>query len=93
MSEMKDRMRRGELYQADDAELIADMARAQAILARFNLTAHERHGEQAHLLRDLLGSVGDDVVIRPTFRCDYGAHITIGAGAMWCRSSRRGICS
>jgi hypothetical protein len=30
MSEMKDRMLRGELYIADDTELAADNARAQA---------------------------------------------------------------
>jgi maltose O-acetyltransferase len=80
MSDMKDRMLRGELYLADDAELIADMARAQAVLARFNATGHDEREEQDRLLRDLLGGVGDGVVIRPTFRCDYGAHITIGAG-------------
>ncbi len=80
MSVMRDRMRRGELYLADDAELIADMARAQAILARLNATSHERRDEQARLLRELLGSVGENVVVRPTFRCDYGVHITIGAG-------------
>jgi maltose O-acetyltransferase len=77
---MKDRMLRGELYRADDPELIADMARAQAILARFNATAHDERDEQDRLLRELLGGIGDGVVIRPTFRCDYGAHITIGAG-------------
>jgi maltose O-acetyltransferase len=80
MSEMKDRMLRGELYLADDPELIADMARAQAILARFNATGHDERDEQDRLLRELLGGVGDGVVIRPTFRCDYGAHITVGAG-------------
>jgi maltose O-acetyltransferase len=80
MSEMKDRMLRGELYRADDAELIADMSRAQALLARFNATGHDERAEQDRLLRELLGSVGEDVVIRPTFRCDYGAYITIGAG-------------
>jgi maltose O-acetyltransferase len=80
MSEMKDRMLRGELYRADDAELIADMGRAQAILARFNATGHGERDEQDRLLRELLGGVGENVVIRPTFRCDYGAHITIGAG-------------
>jgi maltose O-acetyltransferase len=32
------------------------------------------------LLRELIGSVGDGVVIRPPFRCDYGTDISIGAG-------------
>ena len=80
MSEMKDRMLRGELYLADDPELIADMARAQAILARFNATGHDEREAQDRLLRELLGERRRNVVIRPTFRCDYGARITIGAG-------------
>ncbi len=80
MSEMKQRMLRGVFCRAEDPELAADMARAQALLERFNATRHDEREEQARLLRELLGGVGDDVVIRPTFRCDYGAYITIGAG-------------
>jgi len=77
---MKERMLRGELYLADDPELIAGMTRAQALRERFNATRHDERDERTRLLRELLGSVGDDVVIRPPFRCDYGSHITIGAG-------------
>jgi maltose O-acetyltransferase len=80
MSEMKRRMLEGGHYRADDRELVAGMARAQALLARFNGLAPDARDEQARLLRELLGSVGDDVVIRPSFRCDYGTHISIGAG-------------
>jgi len=80
MSEMMERMLRGDLYLADDPELIAGMTRAQELFERFNATRHDEREERARLLRELLGSVGDDVVIRPPFRCDYGSHITIGAG-------------
>jgi len=80
MGEMKDRMLRGELYIADDPDLAADNARAQALLERFNATAHDAHDARAGLLRELLGGAGDGVVIKPPFRCDYGAYITIGAG-------------
>ena len=80
MSEMKDRMLRGELYIADDHELAADNARAQTLLERFNATTHDEYDERPGLLRELLGSVGENVVIRPPFRCDYGSYITIGAG-------------
>ena len=80
MSEMRDRMLRGELYLADDPVLVAQMARAQALLERFNATGNDARDEQAWLLRELLGHVGDGVVIRPSFRCDYGTHISIGAG-------------
>jgi maltose O-acetyltransferase len=77
---MKERMQRGELYLADDPELRADMARAQEILDRYNAT---RHGEQPlrdQLLRELLGEVGEGVVVNPTFRCDDGTPISSGAG-------------
>jgi maltose O-acetyltransferase len=77
---MKERMLRGELYRFDDPEVQADHARAQGILERYNATSHGERGERDRLLRELLGSVGADVVIQPAFRCDYGAHITIGAG-------------
>ncbi len=80
MSEMKDRMLRGELYIADDPDLAADNARAQALLERYNATAYDAHDERAGLLRELLGGAGEGVVIKPPFRCDYGTLITIGAG-------------
>ena len=80
MGEMRERMLRGELYLADAPELVAGMSRAQALFERFNATRHDERGERDRLLRELLGSVGDGVVIRPPFRCDYGTHISIGAG-------------
>jgi maltose O-acetyltransferase len=76
---MKERMLRGELYLADDPELAADSARAQALLERYNLTLHTEQEERDRLLRDLLGEVGEGVVVKPPFRCDYGRHVAIGA--------------
>jgi maltose O-acetyltransferase len=76
---MKQRMLRGELY-VGDAELAADQARAQALLERYNATSHAEPELRARLLRELLGEVGEGVVVRPPFRCDYGSYITIGAG-------------
>lgn len=71
-------MLRGELYLADDPELAADHARAQELLERYNATSHAEQSERARLLRELLGGVGEGVVVKPPFRCDYGAHISIG---------------
>jgi maltose O-acetyltransferase len=79
MSLMKERMLRGELYIADDPALLADHARAQELLDRYNRTAHGEQAGRDRLLRDLLGGVGDGVVVKPPFRCDYGTPITIGA--------------
>jgi maltose O-acetyltransferase len=75
---MKQRMLRGELYIADDPELAVDHGRAQDLLERFNATAHTELGERDRLLRELLGSVGDGVIVKPPFRCDYGMPISIG---------------
>lgn len=77
---MKQRMLRGELYIFDDPELAADFGRAQELLERYNATRHVEQDLRASLLCDLLGEVGEDVVVKPPFRCDYGSYIAIGAG-------------
>jgi maltose O-acetyltransferase len=80
VAEMKERMLRGELYLASDPELAADLARTQALRERYNETPHAAQDERDRLLRELLGEVGEGVVVRSPFHCDYGRHITIGAG-------------
>jgi maltose O-acetyltransferase len=77
---MKERMLRGELYIADDPELAADFARAQELVERYNRTAHAEQEERDAILRELLSDVGDGVVVRPPFRCEYGTRLRIGAG-------------
>jgi maltose O-acetyltransferase len=77
---VKERMLRGDLYKADDAELEADLARAQELLELYNATAHAEQDVRAGLLVRLLGEVGEGVVIKPTFRCDYGSNIAVGPG-------------
>jgi maltose O-acetyltransferase len=76
---VKDRMLRGELYIADDPEIQADQARTADLLERYNATRHGEQDERDRILRELLGEMGEGVVIRPTFRCDYGTYISIGA--------------
>ena len=71
-------MLRGELYIADDPEMEADWARVQGKLDRYNAPGVQQDELDA-ILRELLESVGEGVVFRPTFRCEYGA-ITVGAG-------------
>jgi maltose O-acetyltransferase len=75
---MKRRMLSGELYRADDPELERDHARAQELLERYNATRHVEQELRDRLLRELLGSVGEGVVVKPPLRCDYGTHIAIG---------------
>jgi maltose O-acetyltransferase len=73
----KEKMLAGELYRADDPELVAERRRCQSRLRAFN----EEDDEQARsgLLRELLGRVGDGTVIQPPFTCDYGYNLSVGA--------------
>ena len=73
-------MLRGELYLSDDPTLVADRARARDLIHRYNDSGQSELAERDRLLRSLLGSVGDGVVIEPPFRCDYGSPISIGDG-------------
>ena len=73
-------MLRGELYIADDEDLAADFARAQDLVASYNGTAHAEQDERDAILAELLGHVGEGVVIRAPFRCEYGTRVSIGAG-------------
>jgi len=79
-SEMMRRMLAGELYHADDDAIRAAHLRARVLTDRFNAAPAGADDERDRILRELLGTVGEDVVVRPPFRCDYGSNITIGDG-------------
>ena len=77
---MKQRMLRGELYLAGDPEIQRDAARAQELMERYNATRHAERELRDRLLRELLGEVGEGVVVRPPVWVDYGNHVSIGEG-------------
>ncbi|MET9530846.1 sugar O-acetyltransferase [Streptomyces sp. NPDC006649] len=68
----------GELYLADDPELVADALRAAVLSERFNSSPPTDPAGRRAALAELLGSLGEDVEVRPPLRVDYGSHITIG---------------
>jgi maltose O-acetyltransferase len=76
---MRDRMLAGDLYLADDPELIRDSKRAQKLTHQINVLDPTDIEERHRLLRELLGAFGDGSVIRPPLQCDYGYQTTIGA--------------
>lgn len=77
----KQRMLAGELYTANDPELLADLRANQVWLNRFNLSASLDHAQRQAMLREHLGKVGDGAFIRAPFQCDYGFNIRLGKGA------------
>lgn len=79
MGENKRRMLAGEWYVADDEELLAETERRSDLCAAYNANGGAARADRAGILAELLGSVGEEVNIRPPFHCDYGTYITIGA--------------
>jgi maltose O-acetyltransferase len=77
MGEMRERALRGELYIGGDADGAAEFARAQELLAAFNGAPPGAWDERAALLRRLLRDVGENVMVRPPFYCEYG-EVSVG---------------
>ncbi len=76
----KERMLAGQLYVADDPELVADAARAVEWLDRYNRASTATAAERHALLVEGLGHAGRGATIRAPFHCDYGYNIHLGEG-------------
>ena len=75
----KAKMLAGEFYLASDPELAAEHLQAQALLARFNATPADAEDERRRLLAALCGHLGEDTVVKPVLKCDYGYNLFLGA--------------
>lgn len=74
----KQRMRDGDPYRVDDA-LIAELRDAHLLAQRYADLFAVNPVQAQGVLRELLGYVGEGVVVRPPIYVDYGRYITIGA--------------
>ncbi|WP_225641417.1 sugar O-acetyltransferase [Streptomyces werraensis] len=74
-----ERMLAGDPYIADDPEIGRRLERAMRLAARYQATYLEERDQAKAVLAELLGSVGEDVEIRPPLHVDYGSNITVGA--------------
>lgn len=70
----KRRMLAGELYRANDPQLVRERKRAKALCARYNQQVVEL---DAALLGELFGRP-TDAYLEPPFHCDYGYNIRLG---------------
>jgi maltose O-acetyltransferase len=76
----KDKMLAGELYDASDAGLQAELAANHRWLARYNAALADTPARRHALLEERLAAVGAGAQIRPPFHCDYGFNIQLGEG-------------
>jgi maltose O-acetyltransferase len=79
MTPERDKMLRGDLYNAGDPALIAARMRARSLSQRYNRLAPDDPARD-NILRDLLGNVGANVIIESPFYCDYGEQISLADG-------------
>ena len=75
----RERMLAGDLYLASEPRLAAENARAIRLSERYNRLSVDDAVERRRILEELLGFVGEEVVIRAPFQCDYGFQLHIGA--------------
>lgn len=76
---MRERMLAGDLYIADDPELVRESRRAMALVEAYNRSPAADPDGRRRLLLELLAAFGEGSEIRPPFYCDYGHQISVGA--------------
>ena len=74
----KDKMLRGDPYDAGDPELVAEREHTGELLKEYNATTKRKGDRRTELLSTLLGSVGDGAHVEPPLRCDYGYNVHVG---------------
>ncbi len=74
----RNRMLAGDLYRADDPELVDARLRASRLIDRLNAALAEETRELRRILGELLGSFGADSEIRPPLFCEYGSTLHVG---------------
>jgi maltose O-acetyltransferase len=76
----REKMLAGELYDPSAPDIQADLAATHSWLARYNAALDLSPADRRQLLLERLAAVGEGVVVRPPFHCDYGCNISLGAG-------------
>jgi len=78
MKSEKEKMLNSKLYDASDLELKKERLNARRLTRLYNQTLETEENKRTYLLKELFGSVGENIYIEPTFRCDYGYNIHVG---------------
>lgn len=72
MSDMKERMRRGELYLPGDQEIMKEQVVYQDMLCDYNQTKPSQGEKRAAMLKEMLGDCGEGVYIEAPFYANFG---------------------
>ena len=86
MKTEKEKMLSNELYNHKDAELTKERNHAYELTLRYNQTKDDETELRTSILQQLAGKLGNNVVIKPPFQCDYGYNLILGDNVL-CRIS------
>lgn len=75
----REKMLAGELYLANDPELVEGRHRSRRLCHAFNAAPPDDDPGRLRLLHELFGALGPGGYIEPPFHCDYGSQIYVGA--------------
>lgn len=78
LEQQKQRILSGQMYNDLTPELIKARKDAVFLCEKYNETYGELPYIREKKLSKLLGKIGKNVFFEPTFRCEFGFHITIG---------------
>ncbi len=79
MSTEKEKRAKNEWYDANyNPELLSEYQACQNRLYELNLLRPNEKEKRMEMLREILGHIGNDCVINPPFRCDYGYNVYLG---------------
>jgi maltose O-acetyltransferase len=74
----KEIMLAGEMYNPADPELMKDREEARRKVRIYNETTETEVDKRIELLKDLLGSTGENLYMEPNIRFDYGYNTHVG---------------
>ncbi|UGB33239.1 sugar O-acetyltransferase [Metabacillus sp. B2-18] len=74
----KEIMLAGEMYNPADRELLKDREEARRKVRIYNQSLETEVEKRTELLKDLLGSTGENVYMEPNIRFDYGYNTHVG---------------
>jgi maltose O-acetyltransferase len=74
----KEKMLAGEMYDSADLELTKERENARRLVRLYNQTLETEGSKRTSLLKQLLGSTGENVYMEPNIRFDYGYNVFVG---------------
>ena len=74
----KEKQQAGELYYANDKELLAERVKAKKLCVEYNAIECNDYQKKERLLDRLVALRGENTWIEANFYCDYGYNIVIG---------------